>query len=402
MLDNAKLTHNNIDLIIINGDQIGHRLIDEDLGDKSENKKLYKKTFAHIFNNLTTVFPEATILPVIGNNDYYEHYLSPKGESKREQIDFFKSLYFGGLEVDNLNKDFEATVSDGMYYSYKINKDLKFIMWNSIMYSKKNVNFDKDDFKREMEWLEKELSSDDKKILCMHIPPYPFFEGNRTKYYAKDKHMEKLDDLMYKYRHSIVNVFGSHLHFMKFGVSTKADSSKFLAEQVYKLETEMDKLIRKIYKNKIIHSSTKKYFNVINFAALSPISGNNPTYSVIDFNFEKVKIDNIRAYHADLNKTLSTPGELDWDIQYDFRNDFGFSEFDNEDIYDFVYNRVKHIEVKEILPYYIGGYPRNEEYYFERLVELGYVDNYDDFKKLLCTFKNLYKGDIQKCEEASQ
>jgi hypothetical protein len=410
MLNNLKQNQDKLDLIILNGDQIAHNLYKVPLGDdKLENKKLYKKIFEFIYKNFQIMYPGVPILPVIGNNDFYEHYTTPDPDSKKEQVNYFKSLYFNNTAMlDNLNTDHEATLNDGMYYSYKFKEGLKFIMFNSVIYSYNNKKFSNIDCDRELEWLERELNTNEKKIICMHVPPYPFYYDNRTEFYIREEYMKKFDDLMYKYKDTVVNVLSSHLHWMKFGIRFKSQLVNYVFHESTLPETDMDRFINTIVRSKKILNRSKqlrvveeKYFNVINFASLSPVYDNSPTYSVIKFNSGIHQIDNIKTFHANLNNTLPvhSGSNLDWDIQYDLKKDFGFSTFDNEDIYDFIYNRVQQLEIKKLLPYYLGGYPRYDSVYFSRLIQLGMIDESTDYKKLLCAYKEIFEVEVKKCED---
>jgi hypothetical protein len=407
MFSSLKSNYNNLDLIILNGDQIGHDLYSIDLGDKSKNRQLYHDSFSFIYKVLKTGYPEATILPVIGNNDFYEHYSTPDESSKKEQINFFKSLYFSSENINktNLNPDFEETVNDSMYYSYRID-DTKFIMLNSVIYTLKNKNFNLADCDRELEWFVKELKSPGKKLICLHVPPYPFFWANKTEFFFRQEYMKKFDDLMYEYRDSIINVLSSHLHWMKFGIRVKSEFTNFLFRNSNLPETDMDRFIDTVVRSKKILNRSKqikmnkiKYFNLINLASLSPIFSNSPTYSILQYDIDNHRINNIRTYSGDLNRTLLHNEPLQWDIQYDLKKDFKFQNFNSEDIYDFVYHRVEQPEIKRLLPYYIGGYPRFNVFYMKQIIKEGIIDVDDDYKKFLCAYKEIFRQEIELCED---
>jgi hypothetical protein len=408
MVSNLRQKYSTLDLIILNGDQIAHNLFKIDLGDIGKNKQVYHDTFALIYKMLKMGYPEATILPTIGNNDFYEHYTTPTPDSLKEQTDFFKSLYFNSENMDmaDLNTDHDESISDGMYYSYRLG-DTKFIMLNSVVFTVKNKRFDPVECDRQLHWLEKELDSPEKKIISMHVPPYPFFFENKTDFLMNETVLKKFDDLMYKYRDNILNVLSSHLHWMKFGIRAKTEYSDFVFHQTTLPETDMDRFINTVVRSKKILNRSKqvrasltKYFNIINFAALSPIYFNNPTYSIIEYDIDRHRIDNIKTFSADLNKTLAHDQTLNWSIQYNLKKDLGFRNFDNDDIYDFVYRRYEDVKIEQLLPYFLGASPRYEEFYKDLLLKRGMYDTDDGLRKFLCSFREIFEDDLKKCEEA--
>jgi hypothetical protein len=366
MFNDLKQRYNKLDLIILNGDQIAHRFFKLDIGDKHK-KQLYYDSFNFIYEILKTGYPEATILTVIGNNDFFEHYTTPEGESKKEQISFFNSLYFtsGNMDIANLNFDFEETISDSMYYSYKLG-GTKFIILNSINYSTLNIKFNITDCDRQLKWLERELSGPGKKFITMHLPPFPFYWINKTDfYYLHEEYIERFDDLVYRYRDSIINVFASHLHWMKFGI--------LIRNETRSADIEIERL-DKVRTKKIIDKSqdSKKYFNIIHFASVSPIYYNNPIYSVLKYDKDKQILNNIITYSADLNRTLLYHQPLQWNSRYDSKKDLGFIDFNNENMYDLVYHHLEQPRYRLIIPYYLGGYPRYGNYK-ERLLIRGMI-----------------------------
>jgi predicted MPP superfamily phosphohydrolase len=402
MLSNLKTKYEKLDLIILTGDQIAHFLYSVDIGDKSKNKLIYKQIFEYIEESLRKLYPSATVLPVVGNNDFYEYYTTPDAESRKTQTDFFRKLYFNSPAFDKgkLNGDYKTTVNDGLYYSYQYDKDLKFIMFNSVIFNKKNKNYNTTDCDRELSWLENELKGPGRKIISMHVPFYPFYWNFKTEFYANDEvYVKKFDDLMFKYRDTILNVFSSHLHWNKFGVRVRDLNSM---EYLY----EMDKLSKEFKSKDFLELSKRelkkniKYFNNFNFASLSPAYHCNPSYTVIDFNMERLKIGNIQTHSADLRKAVPAEGNtLEWSIQYNLQSDLGFTNFDNEDMYDFIYNRVNQPDMLKLYPYYTGGFPRYEEEYFNLLIQKGNIDPSTDFRKLFCPYKEIFEADLKKCEE---
>lgn len=424
VLKDAKLKNKELDLVILGGDMIAHGLYDLDLHDQSKqkNKELYRQTFHKVISIIREQYPYVKILPVHGNNDYYEHYQSPDESSKIEQIKFLKSLYFNETEhffdPNQFNQDFNDTISHGMYYSYfDLNLGVRFISLNSNMFSIKNNKISEEESEKQLDFLERELQNmhnkNEKGFLMFHIPPYPQYVNNKTEFFFYENFAERMESLVYKYKANIINTLCGHLHWSKGGVrSFDSLSGNYPG-------SDTDKLISKYIRftgNNFLQPKVKKikYFSLINFPSVSPVFKNNPGYSVINFSSEKKRIVNIETHFADLHQTLDDNDEFSKNIEvhpemlfsnvFSYRDDFLFSEFNDDDFYDFIYKRLEMPTLFRNYQLFIAGYSKSlDKYRYEKyltmLIKGGMIDISDNFKIFKCSHKVMYTKELNNCSK---
>ena len=215
---------------------ISHYLYDLDLRnenqviDKNINKNLYKKTFTMVDGIIQQSFPGVKILPIIGNNDYYERYTTPVNSSKKEQNNFLIDLHFKNETLFNpkdFNVDYRDTLSSGFYYTYyDSHLGVKFIALNTNLYSIYNDKFILSDAENQMEFLEEELKllkvECKKAFITMHIPPFPLVYSNTTNFFWMQNYTKRFEDLVYEYRDNIVNILTGHVHLSHIGGKREA------------------------------------------------------------------------------------------------------------------------------------------------------------------------------------
>lgn len=378
---------NKIDMIILAGDLIAHGIYKLNLNnDKETNKKLFKKTFEDIIMITNAYFPGVEILPVLGNNDLLEHYDTPSKDSKKEQMNYLKNLYFKNELTQNnfkgvFNKDFEETINQGFYYTYT-EFDTKFIILNSNFYARKNTLKNKNDMETQLNWLENQLkmlkSEDIKSFVVFHISPFPFLYKNEPHINLDEDFINKFENLMYEYRDYIIAVLSAHNHYSKIGIRTR---------------------------NNI------PFMPTFSLPAVSPEFLNNPSYCVIKYNKHLSKINNIITYHADLKKTLTSDlqlsinkaqvlGEL-WPIRHSWK-DF-LVNFDSISVNNFIKNKLNKKDVFEKYMLVVSGYPENneKEFYESVLTTAGMVE-LNNINKYICTLSNFTLKELETCQNTPQ
>jgi predicted MPP superfamily phosphohydrolase len=393
-----------LDLIILGGDLIAHGLYDLSIGlEKEVNKNLYKETFLTIYNEIKKLYPNTKIVPIIGNNDFYEHYQTPDSKSQKEQIDFFKNLYFTGLDKDssnklnfkNLNINYDESLNAGMYYSYfDKNLRIKIIVLNSNIFSLKNNKLNRDEAFKQLQFLEDELADVERRnskcFVVSHIPAFPYYNSKKFEFFYNDDFSRKIEELMYRYKNSIVVTVSGHTHWSKSGVRVKYDESQ--------------PRLRYTDKNEY-------FFSSINLPSLSPIFYNNPGYSVIIYDKNSRSINNIETHYADLQKTMAndeftknieiSPGDLFSNI-YDFKSNLSFTNFDSRDFYDFIYNRLENSEILKSYQLMLGGRNVNSslEAYKEYVIFMksqGMIESESNLKIFKCSHKILFTTEADEC-----
>lgn len=408
LLTSAK-NQNKIDLIVIIGDFIGHGINDIDLGDISINKRLLRATYQKIFTHIHNVFPDVPILPVIGNNDFLEHYQTPNSESKKEQTDFIRSLFFNStvFKPELINKDFYQTTQHGLYYKISL-LDVDFIVLNSNFYSLKNSNKKPEDSEKQNTWLEKQLKeieqNDRKTFILFHIPLFPSFYNGTTSFMIEQDFIKYFENLAFKYKNNIIACLHGHNHWAKTSVRTKiSEVSKIFTKSVSKANNNLrDFLMQKISKD----NQTSHFLPTFNFPAVSPTYFNNPSYSILYFNNEEKNIVDIVSHHMNLKNTLHQDLKFSlnnfinvndfWNIKYSYKKDFGFNSLESNEIYHFVNFRLKHDKkLYNLYSLSLGGFS-NEDYYKHILIEKGMID-YVDQNNFICSLKILYERELNDC-----
>lgn len=153
------------DTIIINGDFSAHGTsiklkhgipTEEDIQKAWSNMKHLMKTS---LDDLRELFPDAAILPSIGNNDVVIHNQVPctDSEFRKQYYEEMFDIWFPAGKISNtINYDFiKESFLEGGYYAHEFpNSNLTFIALNSIMFIGHN-KCDHDGAMKQIEWLHK-------------------------------------------------------------------------------------------------------------------------------------------------------------------------------------------------------------------------------------------------------
>jgi len=130
------------------------------------------------------------------------------------------------------------------------------------------------------------------------------------------------------------------------------------------------------------------------------------TSRIIDFeqrHFQlNLTIDNEERYSRNQSYTPEELEEL-WNITYSYRKDLGFTNFDSDDIADFLVNRRNDKSVNEIFYTLLGGFRRSSEYpedreFNRRAVQLMGIIDYDDEREFECGHLVLYSNEMEECK----
>lgn len=379
-LKKIKDINNNPQLILLGGDLISHKIMELSLQDP---KEIIKKTLREFVSVISDFFPNTVVLPTTGNNDFYERYNVPVGDSKVDQYSSWKNTFFSDLRIKRLlNSDYETTLNDGSYYSYKFSEELTFISLNSNYFN--NKNFVKDDITpiNQLQFLNRTLSSlkiGSKAILFNHISAFPQFFGNKTDFYWKTRYVNLMERIMYQNKERIILTLNFHIHFSSFGV------------------------------RKQTNESNSYYMQTVMFPALSPVYKNNPGFGTILMD-SSLSIKDINYYYFMLNYTLDSANQqfsiktdlntdLLWNLTFSYKQDLGFTSFDALDFYDFATNRLLNSsDMRSNYLNLLGGYTRDTfDLNLKRLVEMGFIDPDNQFKYFLCVKTCLYQVEMAAC-----
>ncbi len=407
------------DLVLLGGDLVAHKLSTLHIKKVGYtiNKSLFHQTIEKIKSIIREYLPKTVpILFTVGNNDFLEHYNMPTGKSREEQFAFLERVFFEGEGIDltlkNYNSDLNATLIEGMFYSYDFVQIWLFIL-NSNLFSLNNKSNSKDTAMKQMRWLEEGLKILDdqiksgigknggtskKAIIVMHLPPYPhYFNGKITSHW-KDEFLNKFDYLCLLYKNTIASVISGHLHWSKISVR---DTDTNLNNLVLTLNNSPR------LKNKV----NKTYLGTLSLPGITPSFNNNPGYSLIYIN--KNKVVNIIAHFADLKKTLDKDtrnkyslnekikADFLFSIKYDFQKEFHFKEINNEEISKFLFSSLNKKKMLYKYLSYTCGFSSNEKNISEvkRLYTKKKINAVlTSYDKFICCHKILTLNEMRMCK----
>lgn len=313
----------NPDYIIISGSIIANKFgINFQKYTKSDKKieldEFIKKTLKFVFAKFQNKFPDIMILPVVGNND------SCCGEYKlKPNSSYLRILNNLWLPIVNKSTDpsmFNVNVKRGGFYSVysPVNNKHKLIVLNSTFLST-SYHMDKHQdlfgqrlshntlqgvLNKQFSWLKKELSSSkeagEKVWLIYHTPPginvFRTLKGENdcnenVKTLWKNSLTNMFLNTVKEYSSIITANIAGHSHFSDF--SLILDNKKPAS---------------------FIHTTN----------SLSPISGNNPGFQVVQYN---KKLNEITDFKICFLKSSSTLDNANWSIGSNFSKVFGIKAF---------------------------------------------------------------------------
>ena len=90
LMDHMMRENPDLDVILVLGDNIGHKIVFEDEPDDSDELDFRYEIFKGIMRDVYTLFserfPETYILPVSGNNDNIIKYQPPESATDRQEL----------------------------------------------------------------------------------------------------------------------------------------------------------------------------------------------------------------------------------------------------------------------------------------------------------------------------
>lgn len=90
MLHQATQTIEDPDIILLPGDFVAHDIAADAHDNITGNFTLVKDTISKVFQEIRSFYPNALILPTLGNNDVKNHYQPP---TDLEKEDYYNFLY---------------------------------------------------------------------------------------------------------------------------------------------------------------------------------------------------------------------------------------------------------------------------------------------------------------------
>jgi len=388
-------------IVMLGGDFVAHGIVKLNItndADKKINLELFKNTLKKVISIIREYIPEPIpVLPAFGNNDFTDHYNIPSDATRKEKYTYVKELFFSNAVSDKtfkhkLNRDFQNTIMQGLYYSYQFNDKFNMIFLFSNYFSIKNKSPTEEEAFNQLIWLEKTLLSLNTKqaIIVLHIPPYAFYIEGKASGLWHSKFTKIFEGICYKHKKKISVILSGHTHW------SRIMGRKYINEY---------KPILK--KNFLKKKENENYLGVITLPSVTPVYYNNPGYSTIII--EGSIISNIIVDFADLKQTLDLSRDhtlnkkIDvnklFSIKYDFMKDFHFGKIDNLNIVEFVHSKLKHNYYMEMFITFSSGHDKNDyPEAYKLIVEKKIADPENQYKGLMCSLKTLYANEYKMCK----
>jgi sphingomyelin phosphodiesterase acid-like 3 len=295
------------DLVIATGDYLRHNFEQAFLkagGSSDEFTDFATKTALFVVQSLQTAF-RAPVYVALGNDD------SPCGDYRVDPGGPFLARLADSLEVLRNHPDAAADFRAAGFYElpHPTLANHEIVVLNTVLWSRSYAicgSDSGDPGSAEMQWLGWQLyrakTAGNKVILMMHIPPgidsYKSAHagaGKPATEFWQTHFMAQFLDLMKTYGSIVQIALAGHTHMDDFRVLNPGDSTTPIAFRIT--------------------------------PAISPIFGNNPAFSVLQYETSTGAVADIATYYLNL-------GESDpkWDFEYRFSAAYGYNCFSAENL----------------------------------------------------------------------
>ena len=302
-LRQTKQTLPNPAFVVLPGDFLAHnfrRQFDAAAADHSDAayRMFVRKTMQFLASQLEQTFPEAPILPVLGNDDSYcgNYELQPQGPFLADTLPILRAL-IGALASPGFDQNWIS------YGNYTVTvRGLRLIFINTVFLSANYRNAcgstgDADPGSATLAWLQAELAAAEQAQqrvwLVYHIPPG--IDGFSTRRRGscpntivtmwKQTYAESFYALMRRYAATVVASFAGHIHMDDF---------------------------------RLLGDDNGYYGFVLITPALSPIYGQNPAFRTIISDAAGGILDQTTYELANLREAAGGGTPTDWQAEYTF------------------------------------------------------------------------------------
>ena len=386
MLKKLKNVDPDVDVILVSGDFLAHGFAAH-IGTK-DHYDLLKQTLKYVFVDLLAAhFPNAIILPAIGNNDIKFHYRAPSQDDDAvDYYTFLADVLFNQVSGNSKIKTdlIKQTFLYKGYYRYDYetptsddDSRLSFLSFNSLYYNLKAPSMEVDIMKTQLDWLEQQLSTaeDNRKfILFLHIFPGEYHEFQATYFWDEDS-TNRFRQIVQKHNDRIVIMLGAHTHFAGIRADiggTPEKSGSFLKAQ----ESNVPKLALLIT------------------PSISPTFYNNP--GVTTFRVEQNQARGIQMHFFELNQFPETEEAATFNM-LDFESELGIDVFNVTEVGKFLQMiEGSWVYFYRYLAHVVGYRGLTEVLGIGLYYELGQI-GLTSRSVFMCSSKHMDKEDFEKC-----
>ena len=332
------------DMIIINGDFLCHDFgttfsLQTGIQSQDSINSFIRKTTSFVCMMLRQYFPNAPVLPVLGNNDDYcgDYRIQRAGPF----LSFFATQFQPMLHLMQ-SRNFTTTFSKGGYYMATMPWDSTqvFIGLNSIFFSPKYANACNptdtvDAGWEQFAWLRSTLTTcaaQGKKVwLSFHIPPgIDVYSSNNMGGPCESNAVGMWKEAYNDSFIALVNQFSSTITTSMAG-HTHMDDFRLLGTG----------------------NMVTSFIHIT--PAVSPIFGNNPSFQEITWDTHRMQFLNSVTYQFN---GIGSPGKSNWEPEYDYAKTYGVTAIDATNLTS-VWKRIGEDATvrNEYLKYYYVNHP---------------------------------------------
>lgn len=355
------------DLIFLPGDFVAHGFSQDIAGNFSAMKyEILKEVLKKTFYQVSQSYPDAFLLPAIGNNDVKFHYQVPTLQDKKEYYELLFETWFENnpknsllANIDEIKKDF----MNGGYYKADISENFSAIVLNTLYFNvDNNANNDQDAIEEQLLWFERQLETIKEKN-AKTIISYHIFSGinyyNGIDIFLNKTSNQRIQNLFYKFKDNIILIIGSHIHINGFRLGT------------FRLNnTDND--------SEILETKEEFYGNTIISGAVSPVYYNNPSF--LRVNFENFSPKNAKYTYFNLKDFLNVSSIQNDEADFEEIEKF-FFEYDMKETYNL--EDLTPLSFKKLVQYF----DENEETFRKFLIfTYGYPDTEENRAKIFSEY----------------
>lgn len=341
----------NPDFIIWTGDDMPH------VANSELSTEEVIETVKNLTDLLSTVFPNATIYPALGNHDYHpKHLMPPRPNAIYTAVGDLWSRWLPRDAVDNFKK--------GGFYTVLIKPSLRLISLNTVYYyTNDKLTADLPDPAGQFEWLDDVLKSastaKQQVFIIGHVPPGAFERAPGKKWFYPQFN-KKYIEVILKHADVIAGHFLAHQH---------CDSFKIF------------------YKNGVPRSSLFLCPAVTPWKTVLPTVGyNNPGIRLYKYDRTTVQVKDVWQYFTNLTQA-NLMNKPEWLLEYKATESFNIPDVSPQSLHSLV-QKFESQESSHFEKYYLynsvsaGGEICDEECKTAQICGITKID-FDDYDKCL-------------------
>ncbi|CAI2369527.1 unnamed protein product [Moneuplotes crassus] len=327
MLDKLDEIDPDIDVLLVSGDFIAHGIAVEITDKVHDQYQILKDSISEVFlEMINKKFPNAIVLPAIGNNDIKYHYVSPqRGVTAPDYYPFMYDLIFEKMDGNkNIGtQDMRDTFTKFGGFRYDYSDDISFISFNSLYYNNKVPSKDTQIKKAQFDWLANTIDqeqSERKFVIFFHVYPGVYIIKSPKSFWEQEAQLE-FNRIIQRNSHKIILVTGAHSHYAD--VKVFFDKEFTIQDFMNPKETEF---------------RANPVWALLVTPSISPVFTNNP--GVTHLNLNDGFADNITWTFLELNRYPSDESEAQYNT-FSLEQQCGIFKFTPEQVANFIKSLIK-------------------------------------------------------------